>query len=267
VRTHLLLTPCGLLLALVLTACDKPPPAAVPAPGAEAKPLARISKTPPRERAEYSALPEGERAAAPAAAAATDMARIVEAEARRGGPHGEPRVYENAQEQADLLRGAAPKYMNGQFRYYLAGVTIAQPQESGCKTPLLAIRLAVENLHGAATSAVHGTFSFARSAGDESARSDPVGPPFGADIIGPFSDRRGGTIYVTAYAERTGAAAEAAQWAEVAAINPALLKVRFKPDTFYYPDGTQYEARAGEGRAAREALPCGGAEPATLARK
>ena len=255
------------MLSLVLSACDKSPPAAASAPGSEATAVAPARKMPPRERREYSPLPEGERAAVPAAAAPTDLARIVEAEARRGGPHGEPRVYENAQEQADLLRGAAPKYMNGQFRYYVASVAVAQPQETGCKTPLLAIRLAVENLHGAATSAIHGTFSFARSAGDDSARSDPVGPPFGADVIGPFSDRRGGTIYVTAYAERTGAAAETAQWAEVAAINPALLRVRFKPDTFYYPDGTQYEARAGEGRAAREALPCGGPDPAVLARK
>lgn len=254
------------MFALVLAACDKSPPAVVPAPGAVAKAVAPASKAPPRERREYSALPDGERAAAPAAAP-TDMARIVEAEARRGGPRGEPRVYENPQEQAELMRGASPKYMNGQFRYYLAGVTIAQPQESGCKTPLLAIRLAVENLHGTATSAIHGTFNFARSAGDESAKSDPVAPPFVADIIGPFSERRGGTIYVTAYAERTGAAAEAAQWAEVAAVNPARLKVWFRPDTFYYPDGTQYEARAGEGRATREALPCGGPDVATLARK
>lgn len=266
-RTHRLLAPCGLLLALVLAACDKSPPAGVPAADAKPKAAVATKKAPARERREYSALPEGERAAATVAAAPTDLARIVEAEARRGGPRGEPRVYENAQEQADLMRGAAPKYMNGQFRYYLASVSIAQPQESGCKTPLLAIRLAVENLHGAATSAIHGTFTFARSTGDDSAKSDPVASPLGADVIGPFSDRRGGTVYVTAYAERTGAAAEQAQWAEVAAINPALVKVWFKPDTFYYPDGTQYEARAGEGRASREALPCGGPEPATLARK
>ena len=263
-RTHRLLAPCGLLLALVLAACDKASPVVVPSPGAT-RPAA-AAKAPARERREYSALPDGERAAAPAAAPA-DMARIVEAEARRGGPRGEPRVYENAQEQAELMRGASPKYMNGQFRYYLASVAIAPPQESGCRTPLLAIRLAVENLHGTATSAIHGTFTFARSTGDESAKSDPVGPPFVADIIGPFSERRGGTLYVTAYAERTGAAAEAAQWAEVAAINPSRLKVWFKPDTFYYPDGTQYEGRAGESRATREALPCGGADAATLARK
>lgn len=265
-RPPRLRTLCGLLLAIVLAACDKPAPVVTPPPRAERKAVAVGGKTPVRERREYSALPDGERAAAPAAAP-TDMARIVEAEARRGGPRGEPRVYENPQEQTELMRGAAPKYMNGQFRYYLASVSIAPPQESGCKTPLLAIRLAVENLHGAATSSIRGTFTFARSAGDESTKSDPVAVPLAADVIGPFSERRGGTIYVTAYAERSGAAAEPSQWAEIAAINPSRLKVWFKPETFYYPNGTQYDARSGEDRAGREALPCGGADPPTLARK
>ena len=169
---------------------------------------------------------------------------------------------------AELARGSSPKFMNGQFRYYLAGVSIAEPAASGCKTPLLAIRLAIENLHGTATSAIHGSFTFGRSPGsDDVAPSAPVGSPFPADILGPFSDKRGGTVYVTAYASIDNPAADPARWAEITAIDPGRLKVWFRPDAFYYPGGQQYALRTGDGPASREPVPCGGADGATLARR
>jgi hypothetical protein len=69
--------------------------------------------------------------------------KAFEAEALRGGPNGEPCICENPQEKAELSRGGSPKYMNGQFRYYPVGVAMAEPAQTGCRKPLLAIRLAV----------------------------------------------------------------------------------------------------------------------------
>ena len=58
--------------------------------------------------------------------------------------------------------------MNGQFRYYLANVVMVKPQGE-CKTPLLAVNLAVENLHGTPTVAIYGEFTFTPKAGDTAA--------------------------------------------------------------------------------------------------
>ena len=52
--------------------------------------------------------------------------------------------------------------MNGQFRYYLAGVSFVQ-QDGACRSPQLAVQLAVENLHGNATAAIRGRITFSRS--------------------------------------------------------------------------------------------------------
>jgi hypothetical protein len=262
-RPRRILTLCA--LALLLAACKKPEPAVV------AKPPARYSgetrkaaqATGPRERSEYSALPGG--ASPPTQTYATTTEHAIEAEALRGGPRGEARIFENAQEQAELARGASPKYMNGQFRYYLAGVSVVQPQGE-CKKPLLAIRLAIENLHGTQTAAIYGRFTFAQSVGiDGSAMSDTVAIPYRADIIGPFSNKQGGIVYVTAYAEQVDAFMDPGRWAQIAAISPSRLKVWFTPEVFYYPDGSQYALRSGNGPAARGVMTCGGSEGSTRA--
>ena len=56
--------------------------------------------------------------------------------------------------------------MNGQFRYYLANVAMMQP-EAECKTPLLAVNVAVENLHGMPTVAIYGEFTFTQVVGGD----------------------------------------------------------------------------------------------------
>ena len=218
----------------------------------------------PRERREYSDMPTGSRA--DSGAGATTTARVIEAEALRGGPHGEARIFENAQEQAELARGSSPKYMNGQFRYYLAGVSFLQ-QDGACRSPVLAVRLAVENLHGTPTSAIYGRLTFSQSVGGDGAAqmTETIGIPFHLDIVGPFSDRQGGITYVTAHVERGDAFLDPKRWAEIASINPSRLKVWFTPEVFYYPDGSQYSPLSGRGPAAREAMTCGGGEGAVRA--
>jgi hypothetical protein len=254
------------LLALPLAGCKKAEP---PTPRSAAVTAAQADNryrgdAAPRERREYSAMP-GEGVAVGARTAVSNE-QAVEAEALRGGPRGEARIFENAQEQAELARGSAPKYMNGQFRYYLAGVAMTPAGAGGCKGPGLAIRLAVENLHGTPTASIYGTFTFAQSVGiDGSAMTDVVAVPYHADIVGPFSDKRGGIAYVTARAEQTDAYMDPLRWAQIAAIAPSRLRVFFKPEVFYYPDGNQYALRSGMSSAARAVVTCGGGEGATAA--
>jgi hypothetical protein len=260
VRFRPLLFLCA--LALTLAACKKaePPPAAPPS----AEPRKNRISSVPGERREYSSMPEGTGGAA-TATYSTPTEQAIAGEALRGGPHGEARIFENAQEQAELARGASPKYMNGQFRYYLAGVSVAPPQGE-CKKPLLAIRLAVENLHGTPTAAIYGRFTFSQAIGAEgSSLSETVAIPYHADIIGPFSNKEGGIVYVTAYAEQVDAYMDPKRWEQIAAVSPARLKVWFAPEAFYYTDGTQYDQRVGNGPAAREARTCGGTEGAVRA--
>lgn len=216
-----------------------------------------------RERKEYSGAPEGERANV-AGAGSSRVMQAIEGEVLRGGPRGEVRLFEDHQEQAALIRGAPPKTMNGQFRYYLAEVKMLQPQESGCKTALLAVKLAVENLHGTATSSIYGRFTFTESATGSGA-GQTVGSPYRADLIGPFSNKQGGITYVTAFLEQGNPIADSMQWSRIAAIPASRLVVRFAPEVFYYPNGEQYTHRLGRGPAAREVLPCGGADRGTKA--
>jgi len=254
------------LLVLPLAACKKPEPAAGSSAAAPQRhDDSRLRGKPgSRERREYTDMPAN---GAPGGAyTATSNEQAIKAEAMRGGPRGEARIFENAQEQAELARGAAPKYMNGQFRYYLVGVSQTRPGEGGCSQPGLAIRLAVENLHGAATAAIHGTFTFGQTVGvDGAAMADTVAVPYRADIVGPFSDKRGGIVYVTAYAEHTDPSRDPTHWAQVAAVEPARLKVWFRPEVFHDPDGTQYAHRSGAGPATRAAMAGGGSEGASRA--
>jgi len=249
-------------LAIAVTACRKSEPAKpMPAPPVEAR-KNKVSGA-PRERAEYSAMADGTGPATQTYSTTTDQA--IAAEALRGGPRGEARIFEGAQEQAELARGASPKYMNGQFRYYLAGVSVVPPQGE-CKQPLLAIRLAVENVHGAPTAAIYGRFTFAQSVGgDGSSLSETVAVPYRADIIGPFSNKQGGVVYVTAYAEQVDGYMDPKRWEQIAAIGPARLKVWFTPEAFYYADGTQYAQHSGNGPATREPVTCGGTGGASRA--
>ena len=156
--------------------------------------------------------------------------------------------------------------MNGQFRYYLGGVALVPPQ-GDCKKPLLALRLAVENLHGAATSAIYGEFTFTKVVGgDGSSLTETVGIPYRADIPGPFSNKQGGAVYVIAYLEQNDAF-DAERWAQIAALNPQRMKIWFKPQAFYYPDGTQYTPKTGKVPAQREPMTCGGTEGAVALRR
>ena len=249
-------------LALVVAGCKKSEPAPAK-PAAVVQARKNTISSVPRERAEYSAMPDGTGPATQTYSTTTEQA--IAGEALRGGPRGEPRIFENAQEQAELARGASPKYMNGQFRYYLAGVSVAPPQGE-CKKPLLAIRLAVENLHGTPTAAIYGRFTFSQSVGgDGSTLTETVAVPYRADVIGPFSNKQGGVVYVTAYAEQVDGYMDPKRWEQIAAVNPARLKVWFAPEAFYYADGTQYDQRVGNGPAAREARTCGGTEGAARA--
>jgi hypothetical protein len=259
-RPRPLLALCA--LALLLAACKKSEPAK-PAPAAAMEARKNTHSTVPRERGEYSALPEGSGPATATYSTTTEQA--IAGEALRGGPHGEARIFENATEQAELARGASPKYMNGQFRYYLAGVSVVPPQ-GDCKKPLLAIRLAVENLHGTPTAAIYGRFTFSQVVGgDGSSLSETVAIPYRADIVGPFSNKQGGIVYVTAYAEQVDAYMDPRRWDQIAAISPSRLKVWFAPEAFYYADGSQYSQHTGNGPAAREVMTCGGGEGAARA--
>jgi hypothetical protein len=247
-------------VALLAVACSKKEPEPTAPPAAVVHSRSATPAAASRERREYSDMPT---ARPDSGAGATATARVIEAEALRGGPHGEARIFENAQEQAELARGNAPKYMNGQFRYYLASVSFLQ-QDGACRSPVLAVRLAVENLHGNATTAIRGRLTFSRSASVDgsSQLTETVAVPYGVDIVGPFADRQGGITYVTAYVDHVDAFLDPKRWDEIAAVSPARLKVWFAPEVFYYPDGNQYSPRSGHGPAARDAMTCGGGEGA-----
>jgi hypothetical protein len=258
-RPQLLLV---LALLLPLAACEKDKPAAVaPVPASKVRAAAPKHPAAPAESREYSNMPSG------AAVFANDVPvdKAIEAEAMRGGPNGEPRIFENPQEQAELSRGAAPKYMNGQFRYYLVGIAIAEPAQTGCSKPLLAIRLAVENLHRRATNAIYGRFSFTTGGASTGTPQRRIAPPVQADIVGPFSDQRGGIAYVTAYAEQADRIKDEQHWRQIADASTSKIGVWFTPEVFYYPDGTQYAERAGSALTGRTVMTCGGAEGAAPA--
>jgi len=246
------------LLALPLAACKKAEPVvAAKAAPASARKATPMTARPKRERAEYSDMPT---AGSQTYSMSTDKA--IAAEAMRGGPRGEPRIFETPEEFNELARGASPKYMNGQFRYYLANVVMMQAQGE-CKTPLLAVNLAVENLHGMPTVAIYGEFTFTQVVGgDGSPMTETVAKPFHANILGPFSNKQGGLVYATAYLEQTDAVRDPDRLAKIAAISPQRLKVWFKPEAFYYVGGTQYAPRTGKAPAQRDVLTCGGQEGA-----
>ena len=246
------------MLALPLAACKKAEPVVAAKPATADKPR-RAAPAPaaPRERREYTDMP------APGTQSySMTTERAIAAEVQRGGRRGEPRVFETPEEMAELARGASPKYMNGQFRYYLANVVMMQPQGE-CKTPLLAVNLAVENLHGMPTVAIYGEFTFTQAVGgDGSSMTETVAKPFHAHILGPFSNKQGGLVYATAFLEQTDSVRDPERWAKIASINPQRLKVWFKPEAFYYTDGTQYAPRTGKIAAQRDVLTCGGLDGA-----
>jgi len=245
------------LLALPLAACKKAEPVVAAKPAPSAPRAKKEAPAPKRERGEYTDMPA---AGTQTYSMTTDKA--IAAEAMRGGPRGEPRIFETPEEINELSRGASPKYMNAQFRYYLANVVMMQPQGE-CKTPLLAVNVAIENLHGMPTVAIYGEFTFTQVVGGEgSAMTEIVATPFHANILGPFSNKQGGLVYATAFLEQTDAARDPDRLAKIAAINPQRLKVWFKPEAFYYADGTQYAPRTGKIAAQRDVLTCGGLEGA-----
>ncbi len=251
----------ALALALLLVACNKAePPVADAAQARHPEQKRAQKKAPPRERVEYGGAVDGENLHVDTAA--TPAAQAIEGEVLRGGPHGEPRIFENAQERAAQARGASPKYMNGQFRYYLAGLSMASSQDGGCRRPLLTVRLAVENLHGKAAAAIYGTFSFSesRSVDGSSQAMETIGDTYHADVIGPFSDKNGAIIYVTAQLQPTNSSLDAERWSRIVEADRARLRVWFKPEAFYYADGTQYASGSGNGPAKREVMTCGGTE-------
>ncbi|MDQ2928360.1 MAG: hypothetical protein ABI330_10120 [Caldimonas sp.] len=251
----------ALALALLLVACNKAePPVADAAQARHPEQKRAQKKVPPRERMEYAGAVDGENLHVDTAT--TSAAQTVEGEVLRGGPHGELRIFESAQERAALARGASPKYMNGQFRYYLAGISMTPGQDGGCQQPLLTMRLAVENLHGKAAAAIYGTFSFSesRSVDGSSQAMETIGDTYHADIIGPFSDKNGAIVYVNAQLQPTNPSMDAERWSRIVNADQARLRVWFKPEAFYYADGTQYASGSGNGPARREVMTCGGTE-------
>ena len=245
------------LLGLALGACNKAEPVVAAKPAAPAAREKKAAPAPKRERGEYTDMPSP---GSQTYSMTTEKA--IAAEAQRGGPRGEARIFETPEEFNELSRGASPKYMNGQFRYYLANVVMMQPQAE-CKTPLLAVNLAVENLHGMPTVAIYGEFTFTQLVGgDGSSMTETVTTPFHANILGPFSNKQGGLVYATAYLEQTDSVRDPDRWAKIAAVAPQRLKVWFKPEAFYYADGTQYAQRTGKVAAQRDVLTCGGLEGA-----
>ena len=243
------------MATLLVAGCKKAePPKAQPKSQATSSSSHKASPAAPRERREYTDMPS----AMPTYSHTTDQA--IAAEAMRGGPRGEPRIFETPEELNELSRGASPKYMNGQFRYYLASVAMVPPR-GDCKKPLLAVSVAVENLHGTPTAAIYGEFTFTQVVGgDGSSMTETVAVPYHADIIGPFSNKQGGIVYATAYLEETDGVRDAERWAQIAAITPQRLKVWFRPEAFYYADNTQFGLRTGKMPAQRAVMTCGGSE-------
>jgi hypothetical protein len=66
-------------------------------------------------------------------------------------------------------------------------VAIAEPVQTGCRKPLLAIRLAVGSCT-ATDECANGRFSFTGDTGSGGVLQRPIAPPLQADNIGPFSD-------------------------------------------------------------------------------
>ena len=252
---HPLLLALAVAAPLAVVGCKKaePPPPQKKARAAAPQPRTAAPAS-PRERREYTDMPSGTQSYS------HTTEKAIAAEALRGGPRGEPRIFESPEEIAELSRGRSPKTMNAQFRYYLASVAMVPPK-GDCKKPLLAVNLAVENLHGTPTAAIYGEFTFTQVVGgDGSSLTETVAVPYRADIIGPFSNKTGGFVYATAYLEPSDAVHDADRWAKIAAVHPERLKVWFRPEAFYYGDNTQYGLRTGKMPAQRQVMTCGGSE-------
>ena len=175
-------------VALAFTACKKAEP---PPPKRPAKAQAHAAATAPaapRERREYTDMPTGTQSYS------HTVEQAIAGEAVRGGPNGEARIFESPEEMAELIRGRSAKTMNAQFRYYLASVAMVPPK-GDCKKPMLAVNVAVENLHGTPTAAIYGEFTFTQVVGgDGSALAETVAVPYRGDKIGPFSNNQGGFV-------------------------------------------------------------------------
>ena len=252
VRPTLLIVAAAVVVA---TACKKaePPPAKPAGARPQAQAPAKKSAA-PRERREYTEMPSGTQSYT------HTVEQAIAGEALRGGPRGEPRIFETPEEMAELARGKSPKTMNAQFRYYLASVAMVPPK-GDCTKPMLAVNVAVENLHGTPTAAIYGEFTFTQVVGgDGSALAETVAVPYHADIIGPFSNKQGGFVYATAYLEPIDGIRDSERWTQIAAVDPRRLKVWFRPEAFYYPDNTQYGLRTGRIPAQRVVMTCGGNE-------
>lgn len=206
------------------------------------------------QRSEYSG---GGEVGGPALAYidAATVARLIEAEAKRGGPRDEPRIFESPQEWVSLAGGVRPKFMNAQFRYYLADVSLIQPAESGCTRPLLAVKLAIENQHQQVARSIYGAFTFSEVLADGALPGQIISVPYHADILGPFEV--GGTTYVTALMRSSGSGDDETQWQRIASLSAARRRVWFAPEAFYYPDGEQYTQQTGRGPTTREPSRCG----------
>ena len=241
------------LAALAATACKKSEPPPAKSTGAKPQAQAQTKKSAAtRERREYTEMPTGTQSYS------HTVEQAIAGEALRGGPNGEPRIFESPEEMAELMRGRSPKTMNAQFRYYLVSVAMV-PAKGDCRTPLLAVNVAVENLHGTPTAAIYGEFTFTQVVGgDGSALAETVAVPYRADIIGPFSNKQGGFVYATAYLEPIDGIRDGERWTQIAAVNPKRLKVWFRPEAFYYPDNTQFGLRTGKMPAQRAVMTCGG---------
>ncbi len=117
------------------------------------------------------------------------------------------------------------------------------PPQGECKKPLLAVRLAVENLHGTPTASIYGRVHLLPGGRRRGLVADAktVAIPYHADIIGPFSNKEGGyrLRHRLARAGRCLARIPSAGQ-QIAAVSPQRLKVWFAPEAFYYADGTQY---------------------------
>jgi hypothetical protein len=214
------------------------------------------------ERREYSGPPS----AVSGTGSALNTPEAIAADARRDGPNGEPRIFENPQERSELVRGAPPKDLNGRFRYYFDGVSMTRPEDGSCKQPLLALLLVVQNLQAERVTAIRGKFTISKSAaaGDAAtaAGADPGGISFRADIIGPFSNKHGGYVYAKAYAVPAEVFGDASGLERFLAGGTTKLKVWFAPEVLYFADDTQYTSTWGKAAAEREIQSCAGTEGA-----
>lgn len=200
---------------------------------------------------------------------AAEMAQARERQINRPGPKGESRIFASGRERDLLLKGEAPDYMHGQFRFYLVDLALVQPAESGCKRPLVAVKLAVENLHGEQVLGIRGSFSFNRAL-KKVKPQDPemarVGIDYFATLVGPFIDvRSGGHVsYVTAYLDQSESFVDANYLNQILSVPPLERIIFFKPNKFFYPNGDSYTQEVGRGpdRGGNNGLfTCGGMGP------